>query len=462
MTPERALAEWAVATRFEDLPASVVAGMKLLTRTIIGTAFAGARADGVATTIDQVREWGGAPQATIWVHGGKAPVHTAAFANSTMARALDICDAQVPGQHIGSSLIPTAFCMAELTGGATGQDFITALAVGAEIATRLGFVSRLDGFDPTGACSIFAPCIAAGRLLRLNPTQMLNAMALTFNRAGSSFQSNVDASLAVRLIQGFVSQNAVMCAQLAARNLTGPRNWLDGVWGYFHLFCKDQHDTQTLTANLGSIWFTETFGYKTRPQCGATISSTDAILSLMQQHPLEPEDIASIDIDMANEGPCNLVGAPFTVGPNPEVSGQFSVRYCVANAIVRKHASLEHFTPAAVNNPTVVALAQHIATHLKPELAEGRRELAAKVVLTVRLTDGRTLICSADGPSGFPPNPKSPEAHLQDFHAHLDFGGHAPSPQNRSAILQQTEHLDDSADVRSIIPLLASGAAQPA
>jgi 2-methylcitrate dehydratase PrpD len=344
--------------------------------------------------------------------------------------------------------------MAELVGGVEGREFITALAVAAEIATRLGFVSRLDGFDPTGACSIFAPCIAAGRLLRLDARQMLNAMALTFNRAGSSFQSNVDASLAVRLIEGFISQNGVMCAQLAARDLTGPRNWIEGVWGYFHLFCKDQRDTQTLTGGLGARWYTETFGYKTRPQCGATISSTDAILGLMQRHPIEPDDVLSIDIDMANEGPCSLVGAPFAVGPNPEVSGQFSVRYCVANAIARKQSSLEHFTAAAVNDPVVVALAQRIDTHLKPELAEGRRELAAKVALTIRLTDGRTLRCGADGPSGFPPYPKSEEAHLRDFRTHMAFGGHAPPPETIGAIEKMTGDLDECDDVRAMIPLL--------
>ena len=251
MQTEMALAEWAVNTRFEDLPGSIVDGMKLLTRTIIGTTFAGATAAGCEDVVALVKEWGGAPEATIWVHGGKTPVHTATLANSVMARALDICDAQVPGQHIGTSLVPVAFGMAERAGSLGGREFITALAVASEIATRLGFASRLNGFDPTGACSLFAPAIAAGRILRLDAGQMMNAMALTFNRAGSSFQSNVDASLAVRLIEGFISQDGVMCAQLAGRNLTGPRNWIEGVWGYYHLFCQDERDEQTLIGGLG-------------------------------------------------------------------------------------------------------------------------------------------------------------------------------------------------------------------
>jgi 2-methylcitrate dehydratase PrpD len=225
---EIALAEWVANTTFADLPESAVAAMKLLTRTVLGTAVAGATSHGCEATVEQVKEWGGRPEATIWIYGGKAPAHAAAMANSVMARALDICDAAVPGQHIGTSAVPVGVATAELVGGVRGSELITALAIGSEIATRLGFVSRLDGFDPTGACSIFASCVTAAKILRLNAKQMLNAMALVFNKGGSSFQSNVDASLAVRLIEGFISQDGIICAQLAKRNITGPKNWVEG------------------------------------------------------------------------------------------------------------------------------------------------------------------------------------------------------------------------------------------
>src|SRR5690606_35920930 len=437
------LARWATDTRFEDLPDDVVTAMKLLTRTIIGTAVAGATANGCAATVEQVREWGGRPEATIWLYGGKVPAHAAALANSTLARALDICDAQVPGQHIGSSLVPVAFAMAEQVGGISGRDFITALAVGSEIATRLGFVSRLDGFDPTGACSIFAPCIAAGRLVGLTQKQMLNAMALVFNKAGSSFQSNVDASLAVRLIEGFISQDGIICAQLARRDLTGPKHWLTGPWGYFHLFCQDQRDEATVAGQLGEQWYLRTFGYKTRPQCGATISSTDAIFGLMQTRPLEADDIERIDIFMANEGPCTLVGSGFELGDDPQVNGQFNVRYCVANAIIRKQSQLQHFTDEAVSDPRHTALTQRIFTHLKPELAEGRRELAARAVLEVRLRSGEVLTCEANGPSGFPPNPKPQAMHDSDFRDHIAYGGMPLAAESVASIVAIVARLEE-------------------
>lgn len=453
-TIEQELARWCVSTSYDDIPADVIDGMKLLTRTIIGTTVAGSTAPGCEETVDLVKSWGGTAEASIWIHGGKAPVHSASMANSTMARALDICDAQTPGQHIGSSLLPVAIGVAELVGGVSGRDFLAALAVGSEIACRLGLVCQLDGFDPTGVCSVFASAIAAGRLLNLNEQQMLHNMALTFNRCGSSFQANIDGSLAVRLIEGFSSQNAVICAQLASKGLTGPENWLNGHWGFFHLYCKDNRDESCMAGDLGEAWHTRNFGYKTRPQCGATISSTDAILELIEKTPLAAEDIEKIDIFMATEKVCSLVGSGFTVGETPQVNGQFNVRYCVANAIVRGKPKLEHFSNDAVIDPVVCALAQRVETHVKPELMEGKFEFATRVKIEVQLKNGEVLHGGADNTSGFQPKPKTEDEHLEDFKSHVAYGGKPLTNSQAESIIDMTSTLDTIDDVRELLPLL--------
>ncbi len=68
-----------------------------------------------------------------------------------------------PGIHIGSSLVPAALAAAEL---------------------------------------------AAARILKLSPARTRHALALAFNRCGGSFQSNIDGSLAVRAIPGWVVRRA--------------------------------------------------------------------------------------------------------------------------------------------------------------------------------------------------------------------------------------------------------------
>jgi 2-methylcitrate dehydratase PrpD len=136
--------------------------------------------------------------------------------------------------HLGSSAVPTALAVAEMVGGCSGKEFLSALVAGMELAARLNLSdSQYKGFDPTGVCGVFATAAGAGKVMRLSPEQQLDALGLVFNRSAGSFQSNIDGSLAVRIIQGFVSQNGIICAQLARQGITGPSNFLEGVYGYF-------------------------------------------------------------------------------------------------------------------------------------------------------------------------------------------------------------------------------------
>jgi 2-methylcitrate dehydratase PrpD len=132
------------------------------------------------------------------------------------------------------------------------------------------------------------------------------------------------------------------------------------------------------------------------------------------------------------------------------------VRYCVANAIARKGSELHHFTNEAVSDPQIGALAQRIYTYLDPELSEGRRELAARVALEIRLRDGRVLTCKADGPSGFPPRHKSAEMHLKDFWSHIAYGGRPLAKESVARIISVVDRLDELDDIRELVPLLVS------
>src|SRR3990172_4918970 len=121
METEQRLANYVSDTEYEDLPGEPVAIARNVTLTVAGTAIAGAKAEGCEALVSQVRRWGGRKEATVLLHGGKAPAHNAAFVNSAMARALDFCDGMVPGLHLGSSSIPTALAAAQLAGGCRGK-----------------------------------------------------------------------------------------------------------------------------------------------------------------------------------------------------------------------------------------------------------------------------------------------------------------------------------------------------
>ena len=158
---------------------------------------------------------GGRQEATILVHGDRIPAHDAAFVNAVMARALDFCDAMAPGAHIGAATVSASLAAAELAGAVEGGPFLTALAIGAEVASRLNLSEEAyDGFDPTGICVIFGVAAASARILQLSKQETWNALALSFNRCGGSFQSNIHGCLGVRFIRAGLLKGG-LCAPVS-------------------------------------------------------------------------------------------------------------------------------------------------------------------------------------------------------------------------------------------------------
>ena len=82
---------------FEDLPADNVTFQKRRMLDDLGTCLAGANELQVNLARELVSDWGGKPESTILIHGGKMPCHNAALVNSVMARVIDFCDGANPG-----------------------------------------------------------------------------------------------------------------------------------------------------------------------------------------------------------------------------------------------------------------------------------------------------------------------------------------------------------------------------
>jgi len=454
MVIERTLSEFILETKFESIPAEIVNLQKDIILNIFGTSIAGVNAEGCESLVRQVKQWGGRKEATILIYGSMVPAHNAAFVNSVMARALDFCDAMMPGMHVGSSSVPTALAMAEFVGGLSGKEFLTALIVGTELSARINSISIYDGFDPTGVCSIFATTAIAGRILHLNPNQMLNALALAFNRSGGSFQSNIDGSLAVRFIQGFVSQSGIICAQLAQKGITGPKNFMEGIYGYFHLYGKDKSDKESLLDGLGKRFEMGKTLFKKYPSCGCTLSSTDAILDLLKEKAINPEKISYIEVKVSPY--CyKLVGHPFEIGENPKVNAQFSIQYCVANALLRRSSKLSHFDESYIKDPRIEELIKKIHVFSDQSLDDPQKSgFSISSYLKVKTQNGKVYDKMVNIPRGLPGNPLSKEEHLERFYDCLNYSRINFKKRLIEKIISTVNRLEEAKDARKLILLL--------
>jgi 2-methylcitrate dehydratase PrpD len=455
METEKKLAAFVTETSFNDLPPETIEAIKNIILNLAGATVAGANSEGCGEIVKQVKEWGGNPEATILIHGGKVPAHNAVLANAYMARALDIDDAMFPGMHVGASTVMTALAAAELVGGCTGREFLTALILGHEIAARFNSVAEYDGFDPTGISTPFGTAAVAGKLLRQNPGLMLNTLALVFNKAAGSFQSNVDGSLAVRSIQGFSAQSGVIAAQLALRGINGPKNFVEGVYGFLHLYGRDKHKTAELTCELGKKYiFAGNILFKKHPSCACTEGGTDAVLHFIKTYGLTAEDVDRIDV-MVSPYAYRLTGHDFEMGQSPRVNAQFNIKYCVASALVRGKSSLQYFEYDQIQDPAVQAMLGKIYTHQDPAL-EGSLPLHLKADMKVTTTKGKVYQVAYDEPRGAPGNPLSKEEFLACFQDYVSYG---KLPENKvRQIASLIDNLEESRDVRDLIKLLTDQA----
>jgi 2-methylcitrate dehydratase PrpD len=451
MKKERQLARFIHETKYENLSAEIIDVVKKQTVAVYAASIAGNQSDGIEALVNLAKELGGKEEATILIHGVKTPAHTAAFVNGAMGRAWDICDHIAPGVHIGSACIPAALAAAELTSGSSGKYLITPLAVGTETALRVNLEeNEYAGFDPTGVNAVFASTAAAAWLLKLDENQILNALALAFNKCGGSFQSNADGSLAVRVIEGWVAETGVECARFAQRGVTGPENFLDGVYGYFFLYGRGKTDTAGTVEDLGSLWHLTNLNFKKYPSCGLTQGSTQLALDLTAQHKFTGGDVKHVEIRVP-PFTYKLVGQ-FQIGANPKVNAQFSVAYCVANALTRPPVRLSHFEPDAIKDPAILKFIDENVSVISDEsIAASRVHYSSDLIVTLK--DSRVLKGSIDIPPGTPKYPMTDAEHKQRFYDCVEFANKPWLTQRADAIFNGLSGLESHGDVRSLFAL---------
>ena len=449
------LVENVMSIRYDDLPQDVVDRTKMGIMDIIGVLVCGAMAPGSEIIASLVKEWGGKEEATVFVYDGKVPAHNAALVNSVMARALDYDYAMEKGMHLGASSIPTALAVAEMQGGINGKELITAIALGEDIAARVNLATDHYGFDPTGICMVFGTTAIAGRLLGLHESEMLNALGIAFNQAAGSYQANIDGALAVRVIQGLTSKSGILSAILAKRGITGVKNILEGIYGFFQLYSRTHGggNIDILTNQLGHQFETWRIVFKRYPSCGGTIAATEAALQLVEQYDIRVDDIEDIRVHVT-ERVYNVAGSPFVIRDNPQVDAQFSIPYTVANALIRGSSKLEHFTETLIADEDVLALAKKVHPVLDTKLKESNGGIFYGCFMEIRTKDESGHSVFIEYPKGFPKNPLGKEDIAQKFQDCLAVDRGRFPKDKVDEIMETVNRLELIADSSHLVNLL--------
>ena len=166
--------------------------------------------------------------------------------------------------------------------------------------------------------------------------------------------------------------NSVITVPAGVTVFTGAADILEGKQGMAAGMSSDA-DPARLSAGLGSRWATAETSFKYHASCRHTHPSADALLLLMREHRLRPDDIAAVTAQV-HQGAIDVL-API-VEPASVHQSKFSMGIVLALAATLGRAGLADFTDAALkgNEKEQAARGHGYVTPSKgsPKDAQGR------------------------------------------------------------------------------------------
>jgi 2-methylcitrate dehydratase PrpD len=409
--PSRALAQFAAALTFEQIPAAVIARTEDLLLDWIASALAGKGARAVETVARFARTMGPiSGRAEVLISRERTSPLFAALVNGAASHMVEQDDVHNSSVfHPGTVVFPAALAAAQ-DAGASGRDLLVAAVAGYEAGIRVGeFLGRSHYrvFHTTGTAGTVAAAVAAARVLTLPADRMLHAIGSAGTQAAGLWEFLRDAADSKQLHTAKAAADGLTAAYLARDGFTGAQRILEGAQGMAAGMSQDA-DPARLTDRLGERWATAETSFKFHASCRHTHPAADALLAVMQAHQLEHDDVRAITARV-HRAALDVLGA--VTAPQTVHQAKFSMGTTLGVLAVFGRAGVAEFEQDWQHR-AVAEFAARVRMELDAEVdaAYPQRWIGKVTVVT---NDGRTLNGRVDEPKGDPGNSLT-RAELED------------------------------------------------
>jgi 2-methylcitrate dehydratase PrpD len=447
-----AFADHVARTRFQDLSDAAVRAAKTFILDTFGVGISGSSGPMAADLAEIQERWGQGREASVWGNGKRLPAPAAAMCNAYQAHNSEFdCVHEEAVVHAMTVVLPVAFAGAERMHGVSGEALITAATIGVDLAAGLGVAahSGLRFFRPATA-GAFGGTAALGKLMGLDRPELINAFSITYGQCSGTMQAHTEGSMLLAMQMGFNARNAVVACDLAARGFDGPKNVLEGPFGYFSLIEKGGMPSK-VAADLGRRWLITEIAHKPFPTGRATHGIFEGCLQLQRQYGLEA---AAIDRVTARVPPLvhHLVGRP----PEQEMSINYArlcARYLAARVLLRGTIGHDDFAAEAYRDGQTQELAARIAIEVQDA---GDPNALTPVEVEFGLRDGSRRTVRVDAVLGNPAKPLSRELQLDKFRRNSAAADHPLPPEKVERLIERVDRLEEVADVAELADLLTA------
>ncbi|MBV9579092.1 MAG: MmgE/PrpD family protein, partial [Chloroflexi bacterium] len=372
------------------------------------------------------------------------PADQAARANAVASDAAASDDSDLRNiAHIGTIVTATSLAIGQRT-HASGLDVLAALALGYEVAGRIGGAIT-PGYSERGfhgcVITVFGGAVAAAKLLRLPPAGIASAVALAATSIGGLYAA-ANTSVAREYHAGLSAMLGIEAALAAARGFAVDETILEAPRGFFDTFGAG--DRASVTEGLGKAWeITSHLAIKLVPGAHPYHAAAEAAAEVARQADVAPDDIDTVLVAARS------LGRHLVFHPTDLVGMAHSVPYFVAAGLVDRSFGWEHAAPEKILDPVISSVQDRVRIDPDAERnAAVGRTCGGRVTLTTR--SGGTYSSTVLAPRG------SSERGIEWSDVDAKYRAVLSSAQVSSSVvetsLELVHHLDQLDDIAGLLP----------
>jgi 2-methylcitrate dehydratase len=383
----------------------------------------------------------------------RATTDLAAFANGAAFRYYDLNDIYVarftghPSDHIAACL---AVAEAER---ASAAELITAIVLAYEINCRL--IDVLDigsrNWDPP-VLSLPAVALAAGKLMKLTPDQLIQAVNIAVNDHVAMGQTRAQTNSDWKgLADAEAGRNAIFAATLARGGITGPAPIFEGRKGFFQQVSGPADVDVEAFGRRGVPFRIHQCGMKPYP---AVVYAQTAIAAgiAVAKEAGNLDGIATIEIATTRRGHQQAGSDPEKWMPKNRDTADHSLPYITARAMFDGDIDNDSYEPAKLRDPRILSFMRKITVSEDPALTARTGASTVPTRITATLADGRRIVREVDDVPGFVGRPMSRADVERKFRGNV---GKRWPQQRTDAILKALWALDQTKDLSRLLSMLS-------
>jgi 2-methylcitrate dehydratase len=440
------LADYAHRLRFEDIDAATIERAKAHVIDTIGCGIAAFDEGPVRICRDLALAAQG--DATVIGTTRRSTAELASFANGVAFRYYDLNDAYVGGLsgHPSDNIAPClAVAEAEV---ASATDLITAIVLVYEITCRLidacDVMSR--GWDAP-VFSLPAVALAAGKLMKLPPEKLAQAVNLALNDHIPMGQTRMQTLSDWKgLADAEAGRNAIFAAVLARAGITGPAPIFEGRRGFFQLVSGPADVDVGAFGGRDAPFRIHRCGLKSYP---AVIYSQTAIVAgiALAKEVGDLDRVAALEIATTRRGLQQAGTDREKWAPDNRATADHSLPYIAARAMFDGNLTNDSYAPEKLRDPRILAFMRKITVVEDPAFATPPGN-APSTRITATLDDGRRIARQVDNMPSFPGQPIGRSDVERKFRDNV---GKRWSQERAAAVLQALWALERAQSVRGLV-----------